>query len=257
MINFTLEPYRLFVVFLIVMLCGCASLSPEAPDPKQPSVNMQTVIASPSVSDADLAWWQVGFHRNIEEDEEPAWYMDTLIAYEILKPILERYEQQISLWRFHRRAAADKSGHQFSFIFYSDRRTGELIYQLIKDNDFVQTLENDSYINRLSFVDINGDARSEVEATSDKNWPIELQKAWPDFAMGVSQTWLKLVDEYVQQTSEEDGQDVAAQVERFKEINEKINSVWEQKGEHAFLHHLNALFGYQELYIIERRRTRF
>ena len=75
--------------------------------------------------------------------------------------------------------------------------------------------------------------------------------------MGVSQTWLNLVEEYVKQSSEDDGQDIAAQVEQFQQISESIDSVWEQNGGHAFLHHLNALFGYQELYIIERRRTRF
>lgn len=257
MLNSNLGFNRLLVVLFCTLLSACASLSTQVPDSNVSTSAKHTVVTSSAVSNADLGWWQVGFHRNMQEDEEPAWYMDTLIAYEIIKPILDLHEQQIRLWRFHRRAAVDNSGHQFSFIFYSKRGSGELIYNLIKENELVQTLQKENYLDRLSYFDINGDARFEIEATSDKNWPIELQKAWPDFAMGVSQSWLNLVEEYVTQTDKENSQDMSAQVEQFREISNKIDAVWEQKGGHAFLHHLNALFGYKELYIVERRLTRF
>jgi len=75
--------------------------------------------------------------------------------------------------------------------------------------------------------------------------------------MGVSQTWLDLIDEYAKQNPVEDEQGLSPMLERFELINSKINAVWEMEGNHAFLHHLNALFGYQELYIIERKKTRF
>lgn len=257
MLNINLAFRRLFVILFCAWLSACASLSLQAPESSVSSNTKHTVITSSAVSGTDQGWWQVGFHRNMQEDEEPAWYMDTLVAYEIIKPILDQYEQQIPLWRFHRRAAVDNSGHQFSFIFYSERSNGELVYKLIKDSQYVKTLQKENYLDRLSFYDINSVARHEIEATSDKNWPIELQKAWPDFAMGISRTWLRLVEGYVARSNEEDSREVTAQVEQFQEISKKIDSVWEQKGGHAFLHHLNALFGYQELYIVERKLTRF
>ena len=249
--------YRLFIISLYALLSACASLSSQPPESDILESEQRNVITSPLVSKTELGWWQVGFHRYMDEDEEPAWYMDTLVAYEIIKPVLEQYGQHIRLWRFHRRAAVDKSGHKFSFIFYSERRNGELIYKVIEEDEITKSLQKASYINWLSFVDINGKARAEIEATSDKNWPIELQKAWPEFAMGVSNTWLRLSEQYVEQSNKEQGQNVAGLVEEYKLVSDDIDSVWQQNGGHAFLHHLNALFGYQELYIIERKLTRF
>jgi hypothetical protein len=253
---------RLPVILLCSLLSACASFSQYTPDSdasiiyKSIDHNSSTSISS-GVPATDVGWWQVGFHRDMEENEDPAWYMDSLIAYEVIKPILDTHKQQIIVWRFHRRAAPDKSGHKFSFIFYSKRSVGESIYELVRENQFVQTLENENYIDRLSFADLNSVARLSMQDTSDKNWPIELQKAWPYFAQGVSQTWLSLIEQYAEQASQIDDLDVVGQVEQFKMINGKIDKLWEQEGGHAFLHHLNALFGYQELYIIERRRMRF
>jgi len=206
------------------------------------------------VSD-ESGWWRVGFHRAIDEDKEPLWYLDALIAYKVIRPVLE--QQQLDLWRFHRRAVNDASGHQFSFIFYTTRSKGREIYQTIREDSLVKQLLQESVVTRLSFADINGKALVNVEDTSDKNWSIELQKAWPAFIMGVSQTWLDLIGEYAKQTPDNNEQDLSSLLERFELINSKINFVWEMEGNHAFLHHLNALFGYQELYIIERKKTRF
>ena len=140
-LNIKLGFYRLPAILLYAMLSACASLSPQAPVSSTSTNSKDTIISSPAGTDADLGWWQVAFHRKIQEDEEPAWHMDTLVAYKIIKPILDKHEQQISLWRFHRRAVADKSGHQFSFIFYSERVTGELIYKLVKEDKLVQALQ--------------------------------------------------------------------------------------------------------------------
>ena len=246
--------YRAVLLFCLVFTGGCASVMHESPAKDEVAlVSVADMVTSTNSAD-DSGWWQVGFHRSIEADDEPLWHLDALIAYEVIKPILE--QQQFRLWRFHRRAAPDASGHQFSFIFYAPRSTGEQIYQAIKAHPMVRELQQENLIERLSFFNINGDARSNIEDTSDKNWPVELQKAWPAYIMGVSQTWLNLIDEFARQIPAENN-GITAQFERFEQINSRINSVWEMEGGHAFLHHLNALFGYQELYIIERRRTRF
>jgi len=246
--------YSVVLLFFLMFAGGCASVMHESPAKDDATLDSVTDIAISTDSANDMGWWQVGFHRSIAADDEPLWHLDALIAYEVVKPILE--QQQFRLWRFHRRAAPDASGHQFSFIFYAPRSTGEQIYQAIKTHHLVRELQQENLVERLSFFNINGDARSNIEDTSDKNWPVELQKAWPAFIMGVSQTWLNLVNEFARQVPAENS-GLAAQFERFEQINSRINSVWEMEGGHAFLHHLNALFGYQELYIIERRRTRF
>ena len=246
--------YNTVLLFLLMFTVGCASVIHESPVKDDVPLDSVTEIATSTTSADDTGWWQVGFHRTIKTDDEPLWHLDALIAYEVVKPVLE--QQQFRLWRFHRRAAPDASGHKFSFIFYAPRSAGEKIYQAIKAHPMVRELQQENLIERLSFFNINGDARSNIEDTSDKNWPVELQKAWPAYIMGVSQTWLNLIDEFARQVPAENN-GITAQFERFEQINSRINSVWEMEGGHAFLHHLNALFGYQELYIIERRRTRF
>ncbi len=239
-----------------MLVSGCTPMTRKAPASDNITQQSTTMPGANSTDGTDdVGWWQVGFHRVIEADEEPLWHLDALIAYEVIKPVLD--QQQLQLWRFHRRAAPDASGHKFSFLFYSPRSVGEHIYQTIQANALVKELQRENLVERLSFFNINGEARSNIEDTSDKNWPIELQKAWPPFIMGVSQTWLNLIEEYAGQVAAHENADVTMHLERYEQIHGRINSLWEMEGGHAFLHHLNALFGYQELYIIERRRTRF
>jgi hypothetical protein len=45
--------------------------------------------------------------------------------------------------------------------------------------------------------------------------------------------------------------------EFYKEVNATITSLWENNGRHAFLHHLNALFGYQPVIFYEKRMLKF
>ena len=75
--------------------------------------------------------------------------------------------------------------------------------------------------------------------------------------MGVSQTWLSLVEllyEKLQINKEANFED---QLEGFKQVSADIDLIWKHNGNHAFLHHLNALFAYQELYVIESQLRRF
>jgi len=213
------------------------------------AVNSQNEIAN--------GWWEVSFHRKYNKNEEPAWYLDTLIALQIIKPILDS-NPEISLWRFHRRAAEDAAGQSFAFIFLAPGESAEHIYQIIGSSQLTQDLIEQHYIDRVSYYDIHAKLRPNVEDTSDTDWPIELQKSWPYFIMGVSQTWLDLVGQFYQkyqQASVEPA--LAQQVETFKQVNDAIDQLWESNGGHAFLHHLNALFGYKELYIIQRNHVRF
>ena len=45
--------------------------------------------------------------------------------------------------------------------------------------------------------------------------------------------------------------------ERYAGAGAGITSLWQNEGRHAFLHHLNALFGYEPILIIEKRHMRF
>jgi len=43
----------------------------------------------------------------------------------------------------------------------------------------------------------------------------------------------------------------------YKEVDAIITSLWEINGRHAFLHHLNAMFGYKPIIFYEKRMLTF
>jgi hypothetical protein len=40
-------------------------------------------------------------------------------------------------------------------------------------------------------------------------------------------------------------------------VDEVVEEMWRQEGSHAFLHHLNAIFGYEPVVVYERRLMNF
>ncbi|MGD8559275.1 MAG: hypothetical protein PVF34_07815 [Gammaproteobacteria bacterium] len=252
----------------VLLLCGCLQLlsacvaltTPQGAKPAGADHVATLRDEQPGAGDVQ-GWWRVGFHRPYTADDDVMWHLDALLANEVFKPLIAEHHQAIALWRFHRRASDDSSGHKFSFIFYGSRHTAAVIFQAIDQDELVKTLLATQTIERLSFSDLDDEPDSAIEATSDDVWQIELQRAWPHFIMGVSRTWLELVAQFAERAKtdgvEAPQQDIGEQIAFYEKVHNRVNSVWEQQGGHAFLHHLNALFGYQELYIIERSKTRF
>ena len=97
-----------------------------------------------------------------------------------------------------------------------------------------------------------------VEATSDPRWSPELQRSWPYFIMGASQTWLRLIDEYARQAPPAgEAQPVDETLALYEQVDRAVTRTWQQEGHHAFLHHLNALFGYAPIDVGEASPRRF
>ncbi len=65
--------------------------------------------------------------------------------------------------------------------------------------------------------------------------------------MGVSATWLQLINQQINETLS--NLDLDKLLLKYRDINKKINQIWYKEGQHAFFHHLNALFGYEPLRI--------
>jgi len=191
----------------------------------------------------DRAWWYASFKINWPQDEDPALDTDLLIAHRIISPVLDRYRKDILLWRFHRRAARDEAGHRFSFIFYTTAATARKIFAAIGSSADLERMRAEGVILKVLFDDTNANQRPDIESTSDRSWSAPLQKAWPYFIMGVSQTWLDLISQYAG-----DGRrkpvSPAEMRAFYREINQEVEATWKNEGGHAFLHHLNALFGY-------------
>ncbi len=205
---------------------------------------------------SEKGWWYASFQINWPQDEDPSWDADLLIAHRIISPVLDQYKEQIPLWRFHRRAARDDAGHRFSFIFYTTVATARKIYAAIGSSAVLDQFQAEGLVLRVIFDDTSTIAKPAMEDTSDPNWSPPLRKAWPYFIMGVSQTWLDLISQYA-----EDGRrkplSPAEMRAFYREIGQEVETAWRKEGAHAFLHHLNALFGYGPVNLRGKIEMRF
>ena len=69
--------------------------------------------------------------------------------------------------------------------------------------------------------------------------------------------WLKLIEEVGAEDPQPEYSDMAAVIDYYRTVNDRVNTLWREEGQHAYLHHLNALFGYQPLVIRETNLKRF
>lgn len=227
--------FRPCCLFFMFFLLGCTSSSGVQIKTSQSSIN--------SVHPAGDGWWYVRF-QIAWPDQEPQWFLGTMLAAEVVAPVLKENRKNIHLWRFHRRAIHDSHGHLFSFIFYSSAKTAEKVNQSIEESVFLAKLKSEKKITAVSFDDVWKIKRPDIEASSDGSWPKIIQKTWPTFIMGASQMWLDLVIGIAAEEPYELDYD-----ELYDKVQNKITSIWVKQGRHAWMHHLNALYAYQPVFM--------
>ncbi len=237
---------NLGAVFVLMAMSGCASIG-----------GMQLGGAGTAApASSNEGWWYASFQINWPQDEDLSLDSDLLIAHRIISPVLNKYKKDIPLWRFHRRAARDAAGHRFSFIFYSTAATARTIYAAIDSSKVLGQMQAEGVILRVNFDDTNTISKPGMEGTSDPSWSLPLQKAWPYFIMGVSQTWLDLISQYAEDGRRQPASPAEMQA-FYREISQEVESTWRKEGGHAFLHHLSALFGYGPVNLPGKVEMRF
>jgi len=230
------------VLLIISLMFGCSAN-------KRPSQTFPPATVPPSFKTLDNNYWWRCQLRIVWPDEISVnWGMDLLLAHSVVSPILKDHYRDISYWRFHRRAARDNTGHQFSFIFYSTSETANSVFTAINQSNILQQAIKDNLIEKVVTGDPDNPRWPNIEDTSDPNWPPDIQKNWPSFIMGVSSLWLGLIDESMQD-SPDDITDINQLLTKYREVDAKITNSWRNQGQHAFLHHLNAIFGYNPLLV--------
>jgi hypothetical protein len=239
----------IFSLATVMCVSSCALQSPKVAEP---------AVIQPEPAIVNHGWWYARFRTNWPEKTNPPWYLDVLLAHKIVSPVLSQYRDTIGLWRFHRRAARDAGGHQFSFIFYSTPDTAQNVYDSIQSDPFLRQLKQAGIIVRFIADNTGKVVRPNIEDTSDKSWSVPIQKTWPYYIMGASQMWLQLISEIVDKKA---GGKAPASIREFqdfyRQVNETIQSFWQEEGRHAFLHHLNAIFGYEPVIVQEKRWMKF
>jgi hypothetical protein len=231
---------QLINIIVVLALCGCASLA------RDEIGTTDSTAAEPlpgSLPDGE-GWWYARFHIDWPEGEPARWYMGTLIGGEVIAPVFDEYYQDVLIWRVHRRASRDGYGHVFSFIFYSTPQGAQRIYTAIENNAVVQSLLDSGRLTRVAVDDVTRITRPNIEDTSDKHWPLSVQKTWPAMIMGTSRMWLDLVSEQAATVSATGGTEA-----KYQKIQDAITTIWREQGQHAMLHHINAVYAYQPLLI--------
>jgi len=237
------------ILMSTLMQAGCASWGPAVAD---------TVWSQKKPDDSKYGWWYARFQINWPEKTRPSLYLDTMLAHKIVLPVLNKNRKNIYLWRFHRRAARDGAGHQFSFIFYASPPAARKIYRSIAADPFLNQLKLAGIVVRHIFDNTDTVVKPGIEATSDPNWSVQIQKSWPYFIMGTSQTWLDLIVQLADNTAGEYPPSSLQEIQLFyQQIHTSITDLWQVEGRHAFLHHLNAIFGYAPVIVYEKRLMRF
>jgi hypothetical protein len=237
-------------LLVLVLLTGCTSLGQV----QTPAVKPLKTSELPSGN----GWWAARFRMHWPPDTKPIWYMDLYLAHQVFLPRLEQNKTDITLWRFHRRAARDDGSRQFSFIFYSSPKTALKIFKGLKTDPLVNNLKLAGVLEQDLYDDPTRLTQPNIEDTADQNWPLAVQKAWPYFIMGASQMWLNLIAETAAEKLTDRPPATIAEIESFyQQVDRAITRLWQIEGRHALMHHLNALFAYEPLIYLEKRYMTF
>jgi hypothetical protein len=243
--------HLLALLLLGFISAACAAVSPS------PVLMPPTAVLPDDL--ADHRWHVVRLRMAWAPDTEPRWFVDSLLANEVMAPVLRRHGSDVSLWRFHRRARRDDAGHQFSFIFYAPPDPAMAIGRAIEESQSLLRLKDAGVVVSVSTGQWGGpDGGKALSATSDANWSASMQRAWPLYIEGVSRLWLALIEDAKDATGVSDApDDMDTWLALYRDIDAAVIAVWQEEGRHALLHHLNAIFGYEPIPVVERRLLRF
>lgn len=242
---------RFAVLIVLLVITGCTSLG-------QVRIKKLEPLTPEILTSEQTGWWYARFRINWPPDIEASWQMDLLLAHQVILPVLDRHKSDIALWRFHRRAARDSIGHRFSFIFYAPQSDAYTIFQELMNDPILNQLKYYGSVIEDSYDDPTVVSKPDVEDTSDTHWSVVVQKNWPYYIMGVSQMWLNMIANVAGELSDGNEFYSIAEIQSFyQEVNTRLIEIWQAEGRHAYLHHLNALFGYKPLIYQERRYLSF
>jgi hypothetical protein len=235
----TLAVRGLAVVFLVLMLSGCATDLGKTSDIE--------ALPQPSTTESASAprWYYFRFRFSRTSAEDTERYLDLLVANEIVAEVLEEHRDDLVLWRFHRRWPDDATGHQFSWIVLTKPELVAVLDDKLQNTDAFDDLNSTGKLREYRVDLVRAEDPTALAATSDRAWSEALQREWPYFIEGASRMWLGLVQAEVER---QDG----SLLDRYRAASEAVDGLWFEQANHALFHHLSALFGYQPVRVIRR-----
>ena len=234
---------------IVLLMTACTSNKPL------PTAYYSVPVNRDAQAQADtLSWCAYRYRvRWPESNDEPDFAVDLLLAHALVRPVLLEFSEQIIWWRFHRRASKEAPGHQFSFLFYSDRETAVEIIRKLESIPLLAALKDNDIVQKTLSSDTGKKAKTAIEAYSDPSWSPVIQRTWPSYIMGVSAFWLALIDELKAEMSNQgqesisDTTEIDKLLDEYRTIDDEIAVMWQAEGQHVLWHHMSALFGYKPM----------
>lgn len=222
------------LLLLVAALSGCATRRLESP-----------VAGSP-------VWWGAHFYIDWPAAEaEPRWYLDAMLAKEVVAPAFAEDRHAIPFWRVHRRAVRDGGGHNFSFQFYAPPETARRVLTRLRGQPVLADLLRRGRVLRVAIDDSSRPGSPAVAATSDPAWPYAVRQAWPSYIMGVSEFWFGLIDQLVAKRHGPRDETL------YQAVQEELTGLWAEWGQHALFHHASGVFAYRPIVIDRRVAVKF
>ena len=232
----------LLAAVLIGSLYACQSVRPIP----QTSAAPAHPDSAPQAPQEPPRWTYLRFRLARNDDGAVDSYLDAMIADQVLAGPIAREGHRIPLWRFHRRWPDDATGHQFSLILFAPSEVAQRLIEQVLADPLLDELQEDGHLTEIRVDHPDQRRGADMAATSDPSWPAAIQREWPKFIMGASRMWLGLVQSEASQHPE------LALHARYQAVETALDRLWFKQANHAFFHHLSALFGYKPMRVIRR-----
>jgi len=212
----------------------------------------------------DKLWHRINFKIKLGQNTKAKFYIDLIIIDLLIYPTIKKFEDIIELWSFHRsfHAEDEKEGQRLKFNFYTTKEEAKEILDFVKNNEFYTIIKNNfldtNYLKEINLEFIGTEENSKkIEAISDREWPLEIQKSWPYYIRGVCKMLITMIESIKINKSVQISKNNSEKLgEYYEDIEKELNKKWFEKGSHAFFHHLWGVFGYTPLRLIFASKNR-
>jgi hypothetical protein len=183
----------------------------------------------------------------VNDQSPPQSWIDFYLLDQIIRPLTQARLAN-DTWNIHRRWGV-RDGHQFKFSCFADRGVAT-------DGDhFVRSLPAwQTYRDRIAQWQPEADryrfqpltAQTDDWRVWENWWPTECLPSWSFFIHGVSRTLLELIEDVRQSRAlvAPNPTDVQACEEFYRHVERLVQEFWSRYGQDVYLHHINAVFGY-------------
>jgi len=182
----------------------------------------------------------------------PISQIDVAIIDIIFRKIVFGFEDDITLWRFHRRCRSNDK-HELKLDIFCEDEVGEKIYTEISSFDISGHLSTVNITLAFDWPEKGNNYPTDASITHficEDYWSEEIKNTWPRFITYCSNWFLDILNEIksnLNATQFDDFTNVAEILKQYDRINGRFNSLMELEGSHPLFHHIHAIIGYPKM----------